>query len=73
MTPNFYICLVLVQEMMGLSYFMLDQSRKESEYCMESAFNTYLVNIKYWWACPVVLMDFFSGHLIVLVYILIAK
>ncbi|KAM0943615.1 putative tetratricopeptide-like helical domain superfamily, TRAPP III complex, Trs85 [Dioscorea sansibarensis] len=31
-----------VQEMMGLSYFMLDQSRKESEYCMESAFNTYL-------------------------------
>ncbi|XWS66568.1 hypothetical protein CRYUN_Cryun05aG0210700 [Craigia yunnanensis] len=31
-----------VQEMMGLSYFMLDQSRKEAEYCMENAFNTYL-------------------------------
>ncbi|KAK9289806.1 hypothetical protein L1049_007966 [Liquidambar formosana] len=31
-----------VQEMMGLTYFMLDQSRKESEYCMENAFNTYL-------------------------------
>lgn len=31
-----------VQEMMGLTYFMLDQSRKESEYCMENAFHTYL-------------------------------
>lgn len=31
-----------VQEMSGLSYFMLDQSRKESEYCMENAFTTYL-------------------------------
>ncbi|XXG85723.1 hypothetical protein AAC387_Pa11g0756 [Persea americana] len=31
-----------VQEMIGLSYFMLDQSRKEAEYCMENAFNTYL-------------------------------
>lgn len=31
-----------VQEMMGLAYFMLDQSRKDSEYCMETAFNTYL-------------------------------
>ncbi|XP_028777528.1 trafficking protein particle complex subunit 8 isoform X2 [Neltuma alba] len=31
-----------VQEMMGLAYFMLDQSRKEAEYCMENAFNTYL-------------------------------
>ncbi|GLT94814.1 hypothetical protein SLE2022_125350 [Rubroshorea leprosula] len=30
-----------VQEMMGLTYFMLDQSRKEAEYCMENAFNTY--------------------------------
>lgn len=30
-----------VQEMMGLSYFMLDQSRKDSEYCMENAFSTY--------------------------------
>lgn len=29
--------------MMGLTYFMLDQSRKEAEYCMENAFNTYLV------------------------------
>ncbi|KAL8159001.1 hypothetical protein V2J09_000538 [Rumex salicifolius] len=31
-----------VQEMMGLAYFMLDQSRKEAEYCMENAFTTYL-------------------------------
>ncbi|KAJ8754464.1 hypothetical protein K2173_005625 [Erythroxylum novogranatense] len=31
-----------VQEMMGLAYFMLDQSRKDAEYCMENAFNTYL-------------------------------
>ncbi|XP_062112409.1 uncharacterized protein LOC133823584 isoform X2 [Humulus lupulus] len=31
-----------VQEMTGLTYFMLDQSRKEAEYCMENAFNTYL-------------------------------
>ncbi|KAK0585872.1 hypothetical protein LWI29_035426 [Acer saccharum] len=31
-----------VQEMMGLTYFMLDQSRKEAEYCMENAFSTYL-------------------------------
>nr|KJB61956.1 hypothetical protein B456_009G393900 [Gossypium raimondii] len=31
-----------VQEMIGLTYFMLDQSRKEAEYCMENAFNTYL-------------------------------
>ncbi|KAL8527010.1 hypothetical protein ACS0TY_016031 [Phlomoides rotata] len=31
-----------VQEMMGLAYFMLDQSRKDAEYCMESAFSTYL-------------------------------
>ncbi|XP_020578144.1 trafficking protein particle complex subunit 8 [Phalaenopsis equestris] len=31
-----------VQEMMGLAYFMLDQSRKDSEICMETAFNTYL-------------------------------
>ncbi|KAH9674301.1 tetratricopeptide repeat (TPR)-like superfamily protein [Citrus sinensis] len=30
-----------VQEMMGLTYFMLDQSRKEAEYCMENAFTTY--------------------------------
>ncbi|KAF5747759.1 Tetratricopeptide repeat (TPR)-like superfamily protein isoform 1 [Tripterygium wilfordii] len=31
-----------VQEMIGLTYFMMDQSRKEAEYCMENAFNTYL-------------------------------
>ncbi|XP_073261394.1 uncharacterized protein [Populus alba] len=31
-----------VQEMMGLTYFMLDQSRKEADNCMENAFNTYL-------------------------------
>jgi hypothetical protein len=35
------------QEMMGLTYFMLDQSRKEAEYCMENAFNTYLVRMVY--------------------------
>ncbi|KAI4310617.1 hypothetical protein MLD38_035584 [Melastoma candidum] len=34
-----------VQEMMGLTYFMLDQSRKEAEYCMEQAFNTYLKSV----------------------------
>jgi len=28
---------------MGLTYFMLDQSRKEADNCMENAFNTYLV------------------------------
>ncbi|KAF2289607.1 hypothetical protein GH714_037427 [Hevea brasiliensis] len=41
-----------VQEMMGLAYFMLDQSRKEAEYCMENAFNTYLQNATrcgLWW------------------------
>lgn len=31
-----------VQEMIGLCYFMLDQSRKDAEYCMENAFSTYL-------------------------------
>lgn len=31
-----------VQEMMGLTYFMLDQSRKDAEYCMENAFSTYI-------------------------------
>ncbi|KAK3004340.1 hypothetical protein RJ639_018256 [Escallonia herrerae] len=31
-----------VQEMMGLTYFMLDQSRKDAEYSMENAFTTYL-------------------------------
>lgn len=31
------------QEMMGLTYFMLDQSRKDAEYCMENAFSTYQV------------------------------
>ncbi|KAI4369129.1 hypothetical protein MLD38_017613 [Melastoma candidum] len=34
-----------VQEMMGLTYFMLDQSRKEAEFCMENAFNTYLKSV----------------------------
>nr|CAB3492961.1 unnamed protein product [Digitaria exilis] len=31
-----------VQEMSGLCYSMLDQSRKDAEYCMENAFSTYL-------------------------------
>ncbi|XP_075488259.1 uncharacterized protein LOC142527363 [Primulina tabacum] len=31
-----------VQEMMGLCCFMLDQSRKDAEYCMEIAFSAYL-------------------------------
>ncbi|XP_020877887.1 trafficking protein particle complex subunit 8 isoform X1 [Arabidopsis lyrata subsp. lyrata] len=31
-----------VQEMMGLAYFISDQSKKESEYCMERAFSTYM-------------------------------
>ncbi|XP_010549893.1 PREDICTED: trafficking protein particle complex subunit 8 isoform X2 [Tarenaya hassleriana] len=31
-----------VQEMMGLAYFISDQSKKEAEYCMENAFNTYM-------------------------------
>ncbi|XP_050228133.1 uncharacterized protein LOC126677515 [Mercurialis annua] len=35
-------CYAGVQEMMGLAYFLLDQSKKEAEYCMENAFNTYL-------------------------------
>ena len=30
---------------MGLTYFLLDQSRKEAEYCMENALNTYLVRV----------------------------
>ncbi|KAL0338695.1 UNVERIFIED_CONTAM: Trafficking protein particle complex subunit [Sesamum angustifolium] len=30
------------EEMMGLAYFMLDQARKDAEYCMENAFTTYL-------------------------------
>ncbi|KAF5178580.1 Iron-sulfur cluster insertion protein erpa, partial [Thalictrum thalictroides] len=30
------------QDMMALSYFMPDQSRKDAEYCMENAFTTYL-------------------------------
>ena len=30
---------------MGLTYFLLDQSRKEAEYCMENAFNTYFVRM----------------------------
>ncbi|XWS56080.1 hypothetical protein CRYUN_Cryun09bG0055900 [Craigia yunnanensis] len=47
-----------VQEMMGLTYFMLDQSRKEAEYCMENAFNTYLVCI-----VLVSFLIFFKFHL----------
>lgn len=49
-----------VQEMMALAYFMLDQARKEAEYCMESAFTTYLklglrgqqnaIRCGLWWA-----------------------
>jgi hypothetical protein len=39
------IGLCLLQEMSGLCYFMLDQSRKDAEYCMENAFTTYLVII----------------------------
>lgn len=35
----------LLQEMSGLCYFILDQSRKDAEYCMENAFSTYLVFI----------------------------
>ncbi|KAF8081065.1 hypothetical protein N665_0908s0021 [Sinapis alba] len=31
-----------VQEMMGLAYFISDQSTKEAEYCMENAFSTYM-------------------------------
>ncbi|CAA3025102.1 trafficking particle complex subunit 8 isoform X3, partial [Olea europaea subsp. europaea] len=31
-----------IEEMMGLTYFMLDQSRKDAEYCMENAFSTYM-------------------------------
>lgn len=41
----FVIYLFFLQEMMGLAYFLLDQSRKEAEYCMENAFNTYLVGV----------------------------
>lgn len=36
---------LVLQEMMGLAYFMLDQSRKDAEYCMENAFSTYVVII----------------------------
>ncbi|XP_074281590.1 uncharacterized protein LOC141606378 isoform X2 [Silene latifolia] len=49
-----------VQEMMALAYFMSDQARKEAEYCMESAFITYLklgpsgkqnaIRCGLWWA-----------------------
>ncbi|EPS62342.1 hypothetical protein M569_12447, partial [Genlisea aurea] len=31
-----------VQEVMGLAYFMLDQSTKDADFCMENAFSTYL-------------------------------
>ncbi|KAJ8426195.1 hypothetical protein Cgig2_008912 [Carnegiea gigantea] len=49
-----------VQEMMALTYFMLDQSRKDAEYCMETAFSTYIklglrgqqnaIRCGLWWA-----------------------
>ncbi|KAL9230618.1 hypothetical protein vseg_005946 [Gypsophila vaccaria] len=49
-----------VQEMMALAYFMSDQARKEAEYCMESAFITYIklgpsgqqnaIRCGLWWA-----------------------
>ncbi|XP_057525663.1 uncharacterized protein LOC130805064 isoform X2 [Amaranthus tricolor] len=49
-----------VQEMTALAYFMLDQLRKEAEYCMETAFTTYLklglygqqnaIRCGLWWA-----------------------
>lgn len=42
-TVIFGLNALLFQEMMGLTYFMLDQSRKEAEYCMENAFSTYYV------------------------------
>ncbi|XP_051131915.1 uncharacterized protein LOC127251976 isoform X2 [Andrographis paniculata] len=38
-----------VQEIMGLTYFMLDQSRKDAEYCMENAFSTYLKIGQFGW------------------------
>ncbi|CAM8970935.1 unnamed protein product [Rhodiola kirilowii] len=31
-----------VQEVMGLAYFMLDEAKKDAEYCMENAFTTYI-------------------------------
>uniref|UniRef100_A0A7N0ULV5 Trafficking protein particle complex subunit 8 n=1 Tax=Kalanchoe fedtschenkoi TaxID=63787 RepID=A0A7N0ULV5_KALFE len=31
-----------VQEIMGLTYFMLDESKKDAENCMENAFTTYI-------------------------------
>lgn len=37
-----------MQEMTGLCSFMLDQSRKDSDYCMETAFTTYLVRYIYY-------------------------
>jgi hypothetical protein len=40
---TFLASLLFLQEMMGLAFFMLDQSRKEADYCMENAFSTYLV------------------------------
>lgn len=34
---------ICLQEMSGLSYFMLDQSRKDADNSMETAFNSYMV------------------------------
>lgn len=38
-----YLLMHVWQEMMGLAYFISDQSKKEAEYCMENAFSTYMV------------------------------
>lgn len=35
--------LFVMQEMSGLSYFMLDQSSKDADNGMETAFNSYMV------------------------------
>lgn len=32
-----------MQEIMGLTFFMLDESKKDAEYCMETAFTSYIV------------------------------
>ncbi|KAL7586353.1 hypothetical protein Lser_V15G35750 [Lactuca serriola] len=41
------------REMMGLAYFMLDQSKEDAEYCTENTFNTFVdINASWcglWW------------------------
>ncbi|XP_021845470.1 uncharacterized protein [Spinacia oleracea] len=59
-----------VQEMMALAYFMTDQARKEAEFCMESAFTTYLklglrgqqnaIRCGLWWAAMLKARDQFK-------------